>query len=173
MHEWLNTASTFFTALIAIPALILALITYQDQKASEDEDARKEASYITWYWMLGSGPDGDPTALIVENRSLRPVYTAVLNIEEDSKENRQVYFIDDTVSPCTRVNYSLGDHGADVMVDLNAEMFFADSLGHLWRTDYEGTLHDLGERNLNWSRGLDMIEEWGLSPKYEDLQACG
>ncbi|MFJ7337871.1 hypothetical protein ACIQUU_32060 [Streptomyces sp. NPDC101116] len=168
-HTWLNTASTFLTALFAIPALILAVITYQDQKADAEEGSRKEAARITWYWIY----EGEkPTHLVVENRSLRAVYNTLINIEEDDAENRQVFFIDGTVSPCTRVSYALGKHGVEVMSELNAEMFFTDSLGHLWRTDYSGGVHDKGERGLKWSRGLNKVAEWNLSPKYEDLEAC-
>ncbi|MFJ3985601.1 hypothetical protein [Streptomyces fungicidicus] len=171
LHLWLNTASTFMTALIAVPALCLAVITYQDQQQESEESARKEASRIAWYMLE---VDGTPTDIVVENRGLRPLYRVLVNIEADNQDNRQVFYIDHTVSPCSRTTYSFGKHGPDVRGDLYSELYFEDSLDHLWRIGYWGRIKDLGEgRNLKWSEDLDMVKEWKLSPKYEDLDACG
>ncbi|MFJ5999651.1 hypothetical protein [Streptomyces sp. NPDC092370] len=167
----MNTASTVITAFIAIPALVLAIITYQDQQADSESSARKEASQIAWYWQTR---DKQPTHLVLENRSLRPVYRAFVNIEDDSEDNRQVFYFDDTVSPCSRVTYPLGAHGKDVLTQLNAELFFTDSLDQLWRMNYTGVLKNLGEgRNVKMTTDLNMVETWKLKSEYEELSACG
>ncbi|MGA5501726.1 hypothetical protein [Streptomyces umbrinus] len=171
VHIWMNTASTVITAFIAIPALILAVITYRDQQADSESSTRKEASQIAWYWQMR---DKQPTHLVLENRSLRPVYRAFINIEDDSEDNRQVFYIDDTVAPCSRVTYPLGAHGKDVLTQFNAELYFIDSLNHLWRMDYTGALKDRGEgRNARMTTDLNMVETWKLKREYEELSACG
>ncbi|MFJ7069724.1 hypothetical protein [Streptomyces sp. NPDC101115] len=169
---WLNTISTALTALIAVPALVISLVTFQDAKSEQEEGNQKEAARISWYFQHG-GPDNLPEKLVLENRSLRPVYDAILNIEDRNQENLQVFYIDGTISPCSRVIYALKGHEKDVK-DGPRELFFRDTLNTWWRSGYRGGLYNYPKgKDVNFSLELDAVRAWGLGAKYEDLDGCG
>jgi hypothetical protein len=166
-----NTGATLITALIAIPALVISLITYSDQKSDQEENNLKEAARISWYFQVDKRT-GAPELLVFENRSLRPVYDTWLNLEDESNRNIQSFYIDGTNSPCTRTTYELKNYGKSVRMDLEKELFFRDTLNTWWRLGYRGGLSSYGEDvNLRLPE-VDMVATWGLQPKYADLDGC-
>ncbi|MDQ0949324.1 hypothetical protein QFZ24_003247 [Streptomyces phaeochromogenes] len=172
--RWVNTLSTALTAAIAIPALVLSVITYTDGKSDEQENEIKEAAQISWFWE----EDGDdiPFELVLENRSLRPVYDAVLYLEDENGANKLTFYFDGTNSPCTRTVYELKEHGKEMnayVTYLTRELYFRDTLDNWWRTGYTGGLSKDREINVDRALNDDLLEKWGIEPRYEDLAGCG
>lgn len=168
--NWLNTIATLLTALIAIPALTLSLVAYFDTQSEKEEGEIKEAARISWYLQFGN--DGYAELLVLENRSLRPVYDAILNLENERLENEQILYIDATNSPCTRTVYNLRGHGRKINTNLRPELYFRDTLDNWWRTGYDGGLSKY-PRRPDLDTGRNLLNKWDLKPRYEDLAGCG
>ncbi|MFI9004934.1 hypothetical protein [Streptomyces sp. NPDC053541] len=175
--SWINAVSAGIGAIIAIPALILALLAYIDTKDDKEEGDVKEAAQVSWYELSDSADTAKVIAL--ENRSLRPVYDAIVVLySEDGRKAEQAFYIDDTNSPCTRTIYRLTEsQGKGVRSGLLGRMYFRDTLRNWWRTGYDGGLINLTEKGWSFEiedlRKKDKIAEWGITPEYEDLTGCG
>ncbi|MFG3116379.1 hypothetical protein ACGF4C_18445 [Streptomyces sp. NPDC048197] len=171
LTTWLNTSSTLLTAVIAIPALVISLITYFDAKSDTEENDEKEAARISWYFQ--STPDlKKPDKIVVENRSLRPVYDFIL--QRDHGHQSAILYVDGTVSPCSRIIYSVRGHEQEVAGTDSGYALFRDSLNSWWWSGYEKGLGKF-EGTVDTSAYSDYViaSKWGIRPKYEELDGCG
>ncbi|MCR8576169.1 hypothetical protein [Streptomyces sp. Isolate_219] len=160
----LNTASTLLTAVIAIPALVISLITYFDAKSDTEESDEKEAARISWYFRAEK--------IVVENRSLRPVYD--LTLERDAEDHSAMLYVDDIVSPCSRVTFNVKGHEKEIAGTDNGWATFRVSRNTWWWSGYEKGLQEFHPPYEKRPYDAYIIgSKWARQPKYEDLDGCG
>lgn len=172
--ELLLSSSTFLTTLLAVPALVLSLITYFDTRGQKREEDVKEAAQISWHWGL----DGEkyPAYITLENRSLRPIYDAL--IEQPRMDHTLYFYIDEVVGGCSRVTYTLIDHRKDIGSNEevpDGRILFRDALNAWWWSGYKEGLNKFDEKaDVKQKRNWSLLQRWHLQPNHELLPSgCG
>ncbi|MGW2857073.1 hypothetical protein ACWDAZ_35930, partial [Streptomyces sp. NPDC001215] len=129
-RERVNTALSVLANLFAIPALIIGLLTYTDQRQSDEVSAKKEAGRVN-FWRDMTTEDNSPqpsTTLVVENRSLTSALHTII-VTKTASIGVYDYFDFSLVPPCTRETYTLGVNGKRLDAIENfgeLELYFED-----------------------------------------------
>ncbi|MFE2962128.1 hypothetical protein ACFXKC_00270 [Streptomyces sp. NPDC059340] len=171
-REKINTALSLLATALALPALAIGLLTYFDQKNSEEDANKKEAARVSYFWQIDAGEGwGAPSKdLAVENRGLNPATNVV--IAANPKFGKHMVFDLGTISACTRVRIELGKYGAEVdkiTSRLKYGMYFTSSTGQIW---FNGGKAGMERRNKYPRLDTDFINFWKLEYRTEPLEAC-
>ncbi|MFD0035425.1 hypothetical protein ACWGDS_39240 [Streptomyces sp. NPDC055059] len=172
-RERMNTILSVAANLFAIPALVIGLLTYTDQRENEAATEQKEAGRVNYWWETKDDKDETPTTLVVENRSLNSAVATrlVLRTAENVSHPRfEVGFL----SPCSRATFDLKSHGTEVNEMLIAsdevELYFQNPTGQIWSSNDDGVLNK-ESKFPTW--GEDYIHRWKLRFSETGLDACG
>lgn len=168
-RERVNTSLAIAANIFAIPALLIGILTYTDQRASNEESDKKEAGRVNYWWEYTEG--APPKSLIIENRSLNTAMDTVIIV--NSGPNRDYdYFDIGLVQPCSKVTYDLKKNGKrvdDMDNWWDIELYFKNPAGDIWSSDEDGVLKKVKQfPDLD----DDYVEKWGLTWETESLDSC-
>ncbi|MFE1989187.1 hypothetical protein [Streptomyces mirabilis] len=171
-RERINTTLSLLATALALPALVIGLLTYFDQKVNEEDADKKEAARVSYFWQIDTSEGwGSPSKyLTVENRGLNPATNVV--IAASPKFGKHMVFNLGTISACERVRIELGKHGAEIdeiASRLEYGMYFTSSTGQIW---YNGERAEMEHRNKYPRLDTDFVEFWKLEYITESLDAC-
>jgi hypothetical protein len=170
-REKTNTVLSVVANAFAIPALILGLLTYMDQKENNEETDRKEAGRVSYFFLAGRNYL-EHGGLVIENRSLSPAWGAAI-VEEGRSPKHSLGI--GVIPACMQLRYDFDKKtaGAAGKAFFYSSLYFYNSLGATWRAADEGTskVDDFPDF-YDDGKDKDFAEEWHLSPSYKPLDSC-
>ncbi|MEU5014320.1 hypothetical protein AB0G35_29335 [Streptomyces sp. NPDC021749] len=175
-HQRISSLTAALGVVLSLPALVLSLVTYLDQRESEHKAGLEAASKVFWYWNFDT--EGEKLlSVTVENRGLTPAYRTAL-IVKDKKSGRIKYGYDfDLAKACSKSSYEFTGKHPEAGVDAgnaDTELIFYDSIGRLWKsTSKEGATLISGVNESLHVHTFDAAKKWKLPFKDADLDNCG
>lgn len=152
--------------------LVISPITFFDARAEKSEEDVKEAAQIAWWY--GNDSERRPIYLQLENRSLRPIYDALL---VDKQGNQTFnFYVDGVVAARSRVTYNLAGHEKEIgpLDKPTAQLLFRDALDQWWWTGYEKGLGKYREKvDITSGRESNRLAAWRILPTREVVAGCG
>lgn len=166
-YQSLNTASTVATAVIAIAALALSLVTYADQKESEREQDAKEATRVTWYF---DGTGEQLKHLTIENRSLSPAYEVAVHRMNGGKPVQS--FPIELIPPCTRQIYTLSGEGKRLPDADEVQLIYRSGTDEIWVKFLDAGAFKADPENIRKLPESETLMGQLHLKEEKDLQAC-
>ena len=151
-------------------ALVLSLITYLDQRNSEEDQDLKEASRISWNFYQKD--DKSPLYLHIDNRSLSTARNVTLTRDRGDWLD---FFSLELAPACTRSSYELkGEADSALKQDAtNVYLTYQDGRNNWWINDLESGVSEIEKEASNWEIAQEPEVPFRLSEERTDLAACG
>ncbi|WP_433343947.1 hypothetical protein [Micromonospora sp. CA-111912] len=174
--DWMQALSSFVTVIVAIPALVIATVTYRDQQEinrSQIEMAQLErgrfeqryAARVAYWWVRPAGTRLGPGRFKVQNRSPVPIRGIGMRVTPTQKPGTPVPHIYNVPAapPCVILTIDLPPLSQDVDMALwinhppAVELQFTDPTGP-WLLSSDGLERDKGAppNAIRWQSALEV-----------------
>lgn len=164
-REKFNTLFTALAVLLSLPALAVSLLTYIDQRETEQTSDVKEAARINAWWAVDKKGTGN---FVVVNRTLTGVTEVTFSMGTRQPKNLHFGY----VSGCTKAIIAVSGDTDDIEVATNErfEFSFYNTLGETWVSEASGLRKTNNPYLLRY--GSDLDEERKINYKEESLDSC-